>query len=259
MKGFDQDEIRFMKEHGIFLGLRDAADKKLGPELADLERVYGIIGLDRRSAPKAAALARAALKNGYSRLRFELCGKGRWTKKELEGLRAGLAELGQLLLKSVIARKPFLLLNLGDLLDAGDGCRIFSDMLMADAKGNYVLVPPQWRYDGRGVKVGHADTGVKEYHGCVYEADSARCAECEKKNFALLAGVYDGDATSVFRAGIGKIFESVRYLAGAKPAFKAYVAALREDRDLESGLFINESRKPGKKPGKKTGTKAGKK
>ncbi|HNT98251.1 MAG TPA: hypothetical protein PKK31_08310 [Elusimicrobiales bacterium] len=247
MKGFDQDEIRFIKEHGIFLGLRDTGGGKPSPDLAGYDRLYGIIGLDRRNASRAAALAGTALKNGYTRLRFELCGKGRWTARELDGLRAGLAGLGQLLLKSVIAKKPFILLNLEDLLDPEEGCRIFSDMLMADAKGNYVLVPPQWRYDGRGVKVGHADTGIKEYQGCVHDAKSARCVECEKKNFALLAKIYDGNATAGFRAGIGKIFESVRYLAGAKPAFKAYLAALREDRDLESGLFINEAGKKAEK------------
>jgi hypothetical protein len=256
MKGFDQDEIRFIKEHGIFLGLRDAGGKKPSPDLAGYDRLYGIIGLDRRNASRAAALAGTAIKHGYTRLRFELCGKGRWTVKELDGLRAGLAALGQLLLKSVIAKEPFILLNLEDLLDSEEGCRIFADMLMADAKGNYVLVPPQWRYDGRGVKVGHADTGIQEYQGCVYDAKSARCAECEKKNFALLAGVYDGNATAGFRAGMGKIFESVRYLAAAKPAFKAYMAALREDSELESGLFINEGRAGGKKPAvKKTAKK----
>lgn len=240
MADFSQEELRFMKEHGIFLGIREAAQKKRDRLLDGMDRVYGIVGVDRKNSGKVAALVRAAVRNGYDHVRLELCGKGRWTAAELEALRASLRGLGEELIKSVLGGRGFYLLNLEELLDAGEGCRIFSGMLTADAKGNYLLAPPQWRYDGRGVKLGHADTGIKDYQGCVYEAGSAKCLACEKKNFGLLSKLYDGGATAEFTAGIARIFESVRYLGKTKPAFKAYLARMRKDSERESGLFINE-------------------
>lgn len=240
MAAFNKDEIRFIKEHGIFLGIRAAASKKRDPLLAGLDRVYGIVSLDRRNAAKAPALVAAAIKNGYPQVKLELCGKGRWSAKELEGLRAGLRGVGDLLLKSVIAKKEFFLLNLEELADAADGCKIFANMLMADAKGNYLLTPPHWRYEGSGVKLGHVDTGIKAYQNCVYDAASAECTACEKKNFALLAKLYDGSATAEFGAGLAKIYEGAKYLGKSKPVFKAYMARLLKNKDRESGLFINE-------------------
>lgn len=243
MAGFNQEELRFIKEHGIFLGIRDAAENKIDSLLNGSDRVYGIISVTRKNSGDLTGLVKTAIRNGYGQLKLELCGKGRWSVKEIENLRSGLRELGDFLVLAILKKREFSLTNMEDLLDANEGCKIFYSMLLANAKGDYLLVPPQWRHDGRGVKLGNVDNGIKQYHGCVYDANSNKCRECEKSNFERMNKLYDGNATAEFNAGIAKIFESVRYLSRNKPAFKVYLAKLLKNKEMESGLFINDGAK----------------
>jgi len=206
----------------------------------ETERSYGIVGVSRRNAKDLAALVGSAFKDGHSWIRLELYGKGKWTKKELDHLSKGLAKLGQDLLKDILKKRPLHLVNLQEVMDPPDGCVFFSDMLLADSSGNFLLVPPQWRFDGRGVKLGNVDQGVKDYHDCRYDARSKRCLGCESRNRKKLDKLFDANATAEFERGIGKILRNLEYLSKGKSVFKTYLKKLREDKDQESGLLINE-------------------
>lgn len=207
--------------------------------IAESEAGYAIIGLSRKDA-NAAALAAAAVKSGCRAVRLELCGKGAWSARELDALKKGLAALGEALVLGILKGHPLHLVNFEEAEDAAGGCGIFTGRLLADGDGNYMLVPPQWRYDGRGVKLGHADKGIAKFNGCVYDAASAACAECLRKN---LAGTgYDARATLEFDLGVRKALESIKYLAKSKPVFKAYLERVRQERERESGLLINEKK-----------------
>lgn len=214
----------------------------MGEQLKGMDRSYGIIGINRKNSKSIAGLVRSAVKNGHRWLRLELCGKGNWNGKELENLKAGLDELGEFLIKEIMKKREFYLVNLEEAMDANEGCRIFSDMLLADSSGNYVLVPPQWRYDGRGVKLGSVNSGIEKYRDCAYERNSNKCAECEKKNLEDIGRLYDGKATVEFDRGIRKILENIKYLGKSKSVFKTYLDGLLEDKEKESGLLINENK-----------------
>ncbi len=215
---------------------------KMNRQLKGTDRSYGIIGINRKNSKSIAGLVKAAVKNGHSWLRLELCGKGSWNGKELKNLRNGLDELGEFLIKEIMKNREFYLVNMEEVMDTDEGCRMFSNMLLADSRGNYVLVSPQWRYDGRGVKLGSVDSGIKKYHDCTYERNSAKCAECERKNLEDTGRLYDGKATAEFDRGIRKILENIKYLGKSKSVFKTYLDKLLEDKEKESGLLINENR-----------------
>jgi len=196
-----------------------------------------VIGLDRRNAGRAAALAEAAVKKGAAALRLELCGRGRWSAAELEGLRKGLSALAAWLLAAVAKGRPVHLVNFEE-LDGEDGCGIFLERLLADGAGNYLLVPPQWRYDGRGLKLGHVDKGIAELNGCVYSSSSAACRACLEKRLGAMG--YDAAATAEFDRGLRKALEGLKYLAGRKAAFKAYLKNVKTEKERVSGLLMNE-------------------
>lgn len=215
--------------------------KKMERQSNEIDRSYGIIGVNRKNSKNIAGLVRSAIKSGHGWLRLELCGKGGWNGKELENLKNGLDELGGFLIKEVMKKQGFYLVNLQEVMDTNEGCKTFSNMLLADSRGNYVLVPPQWRYDGRGVKLGSVDSGIEKYSGCTYDRNSTKCAECERKNLEDTGRLYDGKATVEFDRGIRKILENIKYLSKSKSVFKTYLDRLLEDKEKESGLLINEN------------------
>ena len=153
-------------------------------------------------------------------------------------MRKGLAGLGEFLILGIVKKQPVYLVNFGEIEDSAGGCEIFFNRLLADAEGNYMLVPPQWRYDGRGLKLGHAGSGIEKLTGCVYDEGSAVCAKCLKKN--LESTGYDGKATLEFDLGIRKVLESIKYLGRSRPDLKAYLDKILEDKKKVSGLLINE-------------------
>lgn len=198
---------------------------------------YAILGVSRKNSKHLAKLAAEAAGEGGGWLRLELCGPGAWSAADLAALRGGLAGLGEALITGIMKKTPVYLLNFAD-LDEAEGCGIFTGRLLADAAGNYLLVPPQWRFDGRGLKLGHADKGIEKLNGCVYAAGSAACSACLEKRLGAMG--YDAAATAEFDLGLRKVRESMKYLGRGKPAFRAYLDKVREEAERESGLLVNE-------------------
>lgn len=210
-------------------------------EIMGSDRVYKIIGLDRKTAGTAGALVKKAAAAGFRWIKLELCGEGKWTDKELAALKKGLKEAELLVMKSVLTRQRLYLVNFLDFLgDEGEEpkCELFAAMLVADGEDNYVFAPPYWRFSGKGVKIGKVGRSLKgHYQSCVYEEGSRQCVDCLRRNFAELDKFYDGKAGGEFVRWAKTAVQSLKYLAAAKPGFKDYLGELARQKHKESALF----------------------
>ncbi len=225
------DNWRYLDDHGVHVGIKAAGRGGAGyrrsfqmdAQLNSADSTYAVIGVDRKNCGRLAELAEAAVSNGCRWVRLELAGKGVWGARDLERLRSGLAGLGEFLVKGIAKGRPVYLMNFEE---QHDDSGPLADGLLADRGGAYLLVPPQWRYDGRGGKVGHVDKGVS--------------AAAVKKARAPGAAGYDRGASLEFDRGLAKALESLRYLARAKASFADYLKKLEADLERGSGLLINK-------------------
>ncbi|GEM_PF-614978 len=245
-KGFDDDNWRFLDDHGVQVGIKAASrysaatayrrSYQMDAALNTVDSTYAVPGVTRRNARNLPTLVEAAVRNGCRWVRLELSGREDWRDADIAGLRSGMEKLGQALVAGIAKGEPVYLLNFEE-AETPAGCPVFADSFLADGGGDYRLVPPQWRYDGRGVKVGDFDRGVGELAGCAWSAASGTCAACARRPAA--AG-YDAWAEREFSAGLRRALEGIRYLAAKKKPFAAYLEALRSDRERVSGLLINK-------------------
>lgn len=225
------DNWRYLDDHGVHVGIKAAGRRgaeyrrscQMDSQLNSTDSTYAVISVDRKSCGKIAEMAEAAVVNGCRWVRLELAGKGSWGDKDLARLRAGLAGLGEFLVKGIAKGNPVYLMNFEEQHEESGP---LADGLLADRGGAYLLTPPQWHYDGRGAKVGHVDKGVSD-------------AAVKKARRSGEAG-YDRGASLEFDRGLTKALESVRYLARSKAPFADYLKKLEADLERGSGLLINK-------------------